>query len=374
MELRVYLRILFRKWWIVLSALLITFVATVVFTFAQTPKYKATATFVVAPDRSLEDGGVYGLDTLSRQTEINNTYAEVAISHLIRQRAADELKLSPDQMASATIDAQPLAGTNLIKISALGDDPVLVRHLANTVGIETVAYMQELYEIYTMKLLDEAALPTSPEGRNEKLNLVLGAALGLVLGGGLAFLSEYLQTPLESAMSFDILDGETGAYNERYLRQRLGEEMSRARRSGSPLSLALMNIDCLGSIGTSHPPQVRGEALRRVAAFLKRYLREEDVLARLDGTTFAFLLPDTSEESAKAMMEELQAKLDSTSFEIETSGAELNLSGAAGVAACQNDCVEPGEFLAEVSQALRQAESSGCGKVCALSDLRQQRG
>jgi diguanylate cyclase (GGDEF)-like protein len=374
MELKIYLRILMKRWWIILSALLITFVATVVFTFTQPPKYKATATFVVAPDRSLEDGGVYGLDTLSRQTEINNTYAEVAISRLIRQRATDELKLSPDQMAGITIDAQPLAGTNLIKISALGDDPVLVRNLANTVGTETIAYMQELYEIYTMKLLDEAALPTAPEGRNEKLNLALGAALGLVLGGGLAFLSEYLQTPLEGGMNFDILDGETGAYNERYFRQRLREEVSRARRSGCPLSLALMNVDCLGSISTSRLSRVRGEAMRMVAVFLKRRLREEDVLARLDGTTFAFLLPDTSEESAQVMMEGLQAELDSTSFEIETSGVKLNLSSAAGIAACQNDSVEPGEFLAEVSQALRQAESSGCGKVYALSNLRQQRG
>jgi diguanylate cyclase (GGDEF)-like protein len=370
MELKIYLRVLLRKWWMVLPVFLITFTTTIVLTFTQAPTYRATATFVVAPNSSFEDvrSFVSGLDVLSRRAEIARTYAEVTASRLIRQDAADELNLSWDQRRSLSVGSRLLAGTNVIEVTAEGNDPVLAKDVANVVGIKATAYVEDLYEAFEMKPLDEATLPASPIKPNKKLNLALGAILGLTLGGGLAFLSEYLQAPLESMTNFGILDNETGAYNKHYFRQRLGEEMSRARRNKYPLSLALMNVDHLEVMGTSFDHQVRSEALRKVAVFLKQYLREEDVLARLDGAVFAFLLPDMPGEKAQAIMEKLQTRIAWTPLEMEKSGVKLNLSSATGVAAYQYNGTRQDEFLAKASRALRQAEEAGYGKVCLLSE------
>ena len=370
MELKIYLRILLRKWWIILPAFLITFTSTIVFTFTQAPTYEAVATFVVAPSSAFGDVRSFaeGLDRLSRRTEISTTYAQVAASRLIRREAAEELDLSQDQRQSLSVASQLVAGTNVIKITVEGSDPVLVRDFANVVGAETVAYVQELYDGYYMNPLDQASLPASPSTPNKKLNLALGAILGMALGGGLAFFSEYLQTPLEGMMNFAILDDETGVCNKRYFRQRLGEEISRARRNKYPLSLALMNVDHLEVMRTTPSSQVRSEALRKVAGFLKQYLREEDVLARFDGTVFAFLLPDIPGEKAKAVMEELQTRIGWTSLEIEKSGVKINLSGAAGVVAYQCNGTGQDEFLAEADRALQQAEAAGYGKMCLLSE------
>jgi len=370
MELKIYLRVLLRKWWIVLAAFLITFTATIAFTFTQAPTYRATATFVVAPNSSIKDVGslLSGLDMLSRRDEIASTYAQVAASRLIRRDAADELDLSQNQRKRLSVESQLLAGTNVLKITVEGSNPVLVRDFANVVGAKALAYVQELYEVHDLRPLDPATLPASPVKPNKVLNLALGAVLGLTLGGGLAFLSEYLQAPLESMTNLGILDDETGAYNKRYFKQRLGEEMSRAGRNKYPLSLALMNVDHLEVMGTSSPSQVRSEALRKVAVFLKQYLREEDVLARLDGTVFAFLLPDMAGEKAKAIMEKLQTRIAWTPLEMERSGVKLNLSSATGVAAYQYNGTRQDEFLAEANRALQQAEEAGYGKVCLLSE------
>jgi diguanylate cyclase (GGDEF)-like protein len=370
MELKIYLRVLLGKWWIVLPAFLITFTATVVFTFTQAPTYRATTTFVVAPSSSFGDVQSFasGLDMISRRDEIASTYAQVAASRLIKRAAADELNLSQDQRGRLSVDSQLLAGTNVLMIVVEGNDPVLVRDFANVVGAKTVAYVQELYEVHDLRSLDQATRPASPVKPNKKLNLALGAILGLALGGGLAFLSEYLQAPLESMTNPGILDDETGAYNRRYFRQRLGEEMSRAERNKYPLSLALMNVDQLEVMGGSSSPQVRSEALRKVAVFLKQYLRQEDVVARLDGTVFAFLLPDTPGEEAQAIMEKLQTRIAWTPLEMERSGAKLNLSSATGVAAYQYNGTGQDEFLAKAQRALQQAEGASYSKVCLLSE------
>ena len=372
MEIKIYLRVLLRKWWIVLPVFLITFTATIVFTFTQAPTYKATATFITAPSGSLASENIWYLDILSARSEIANTYAQVAVSGRIWQEAADELNLSWEQRKGLSVDSQLRAGTNVLVITVEGSDPVLVRDFANTVGAKTVAQVQELYEVYDLRPLDQAALPASPVKPNKMLYLALGAISGLALGVGLALLSEYLQTPLEGMTDLGIFDSETGAYNQRYFGQRLGEEMSRARRNKYPLSLALMNVDQLEVMGTSFSSQVRSEALREVTAFLKQYLREEDVLARLDGTVFAFLLPDMPGEKAKAFIEKLQTRIAWTPLEMEKSGVKLNLSGAAGVVACEYNGTGRDEFLAKANRALQQAEAASYGKVYLLSEDGEQ--
>lgn len=364
MELKIYLRILLRKWWIALPALLITLAVTAVLTFTQTPTYTSTATFIVTPAGSFEDikSFVSGLETLSRRTEIGMTYTEVAVSRLIRRSSVDALELSPDQRKGLSVTSQLLAGTNVLAITAEGSNPAVVRDFTDMVGVQTIDYVHDLYEAFDLIQLDQAVLPDSPIAPNKARNLTLGAAFGLILGVSMAFLSEYLQTPLESVTSLGILDDETGAYNKRYFMQRMGEEMSRARRNKYSLSLAMMNVDQLGVMSTSFSSEARSEALRKVTVFLKQYLREEDVMARLDETVFVFLLPDITEENAKTVMEKLQTRMAWTPFEMKN-GVKLNLSSATGVVAYQYNGTRQDEFMAQANRALQQAESGGYGRV-----------
>jgi len=369
-ELKIYLRVLLKKWWIVSPAFLVTITATIVLTFTQAPTYRSVATFIVAPGRSFEDmrSFVSGLDTLSKRAEIASTYAEVASSRMIKSQAASELGLTADEKRSLTVESQLLAGTNVIEIAVEGNDPLLVRDFANMVGEKTIVYVEELYEVYDLKPLDPAITPAAPVKPNKVLNLALGVFSGLVLGGGLAFFSEYLQTPLESIANLSILDEQTGAYNKEYFRQRLAEEMSRAKRNRYPLSLVLMDVDQLKTTRATSFHEY-GEVLRRVTVFLRQSLRREDIIARIEGTVFAFLLPDTPEEEAKATMEQLQTRLSWNPFEIERSGIKLNLNGTAGIVAYQHNGTTPDEFLSQASHVLQQAEAAGYGKVYTLSEL-----
>ena len=366
MELKIYLRILMRKWWLFVPIFLLTVISTIVFTLNQPPVYKATTTFVARPIDSF-DNFAYGVDLLSRQTQIVATYAEVANSHLIKAQAANELGLSPEQMDNISVESRVLADTNVLEITVYGSDPALVRAFADNVGAKTVAHVERLYQTYELELLDEAALPFTPIEPNKTLNLAIGTLLAVVLGVSAAFLSEYLQTPAELTTNFGILDDETGVYNERYLTQRLREEMSRAKRNGYPLSLCLMNVDHRG-VMDSLPPQARSETLRQVALMAQQHLREEDIIAHPNGTVFAFLLPDTPGEKAKEVLERLKTSISLASLAVDKSNVKVNLTGVAGVASYRCNGTNPSELLDEASRALNEAGTAGNGKVHLLAD------
>ncbi|RMF26835.1 MAG: hypothetical protein D6759_18865, partial [Chloroflexi bacterium] len=125
MELKVYLYILKRKWWIVVPTFLVTVVATIALTFSQQPVYRASATYVVTPSKTFgtTESFIRGLDLLSRRAEIAATYVEVASSHLIRKAAADALQLTGRQRRDLRIEAALVEGTNVIRITVESTSP-----------------------------------------------------------------------------------------------------------------------------------------------------------------------------------------------------------------------------------------------------------
>jgi diguanylate cyclase (GGDEF)-like protein len=101
---------------------------------------------------------------------------------------------------------------------------------------------------------------------------------------------------------------------------------------------------------------------------MRPHLREEDLVAYFGDATFAFLLPDMSGESAKAVMEQLQMRLAWTPFELEQSGVKINLNCAAGVVAFDHDAMERDELMLKANQALQRAGANGHGQVYLATD------
>lgn len=373
MELRTYLRALFSKWWIVLIVFLITYGATLALTFTQQPVYQTKATYVVKLNSSFrnEKDLPMAVDILSRRTEIATTYTIVANSSQIKRLAGDALGLSPDQKAAVSVSSQLVPGTNVVQITTESPDPALARNFANAVGAELVAYAKGLYETYTLELLDTAGLPNTPIKPNKLLNLTLGGVMGLLLGSGLALLAVYLQAPAEQVSNVGILDDETGMYNRRYFTARLRQDLGRSRRTGLPLSVALINADHQGTL-KELPAQVRREALRGVALIATPHLRDEDILAHFEGTTFALLLPDTASDVARSIVERLRALISGGPIELERSGLSIDLHTSAGIVthadALADKELSPEALLEQAAQALKQSENTTYGKVYAASE------
>jgi len=366
MELKRYLQIIWKGWWLILPAILVSVSVGLVITYTQPQIYRTEATFIVSPAASFSTPNdvLRGLNSLSQREGVMSTYVEIATSSTIRNAVYQELNLTESQRKHLSIGSELIPSTNLIKISVSSNDPKLAKEVVDTVGQQTIDYVKGLYEIYDMKLLDPAYVPRSPSKPQKVENLVLAALLGAVVGVGSAFLLDYLRSSEEVATGLNILDPDTGIYNRYYFLQRLSEELSRARRHERPLSLALMSVENL-DVTPGMVPRLKNEALRRVGIFLKQYLRNEDLVARYEGDTFALLFPDTTGPDAEQMLKSLHTRMEWSIFELD-GGVKLNLTPNSGVVAYDLNGTGRDKLVSKLVDTLQRAREEGYGKVYLL--------
>jgi diguanylate cyclase (GGDEF)-like protein len=97
--------------------------------------------------------------------------------------------------------------------------------------------------------------------------------------------------------------------NRRAFDEALIDEISRAERMGTPLSLAMGDIDRFKRINDEFGHLEGDSALHSVAQAMEGELRIPDRVFRWGGDEFALLLPGTAKEGAGAVIERIQAKV-----------------------------------------------------------------
>jgi diguanylate cyclase (GGDEF)-like protein len=102
-----------------------------------------------------------------------------------------------------------------------------------------------------------------------------------------------------------IRDGLTGLFGHKYFMQKLEEEIERSKKSLSPLSLLMIDIDYFKKFNDTFGHLEGDMILTGLADVFKRIPREVDLAARYGGEEFVILLPDTRKENAKILAEKL---------------------------------------------------------------------
>ena len=97
-------------------------------------------------------------------------------------------------------------------------------------------------------------------------------------------------------------DDLTGLLNRRAWNEELGRELSRADRSGSPLSVAILDLDRFKQYNDAHGHQAGDRFLKRMAATWRQGLRAGDILARYGGEEFSLALPGTNLDQAEVLL------------------------------------------------------------------------
>jgi diguanylate cyclase (GGDEF)-like protein len=101
-------------------------------------------------------------------------------------------------------------------------------------------------------------------------------------------------------------DALTGIANRRAWDEEMPRELSRARRSGEPLSVVLLDLDHFKAFNDSRGHQAGDQLLKEAAAVWTEQIRDGDFLARYGGEEFALLLPACPTDAAHAVTERLR--------------------------------------------------------------------
>ena len=118
----------------------------------------------------------------------------------------------------------------------------------------------------------------------------------------------------------------TGAYNRRYLVERIESEIKRSIRAKSTISSMIIDLDDFKPLNDNYSHLFGDAILQQVAKFLKQNIRQTDVLARYGGDEFFIITPDTDKKGASVLANKLLKKLDKTEFKAEKAKVKLKMS------------------------------------------------
>ena len=357
MELRIYFGILARRWWLILAVTIVVGLATLLYALNQSQVYRGSVSYILRPHSALlvDDSTVRAIDTLSRRIEIATTYAEVANSDLIKNRAIARLELTPDDSTGLSVTGRVIPGTNVLELSIRGPSREVIGLFVDAVNLEFIEYVNGLYDVFELELLDVPRVAKAPVGPDNKIIVAGGIVLGVALGSVLALVAEYWQMVTMEKKHFEILDPETGTFNRAYLMLRLDEETSRARRNGESFALALLALD-YPPAAESWTEQHKADMLRRVITFIGAQLRDEDILCRYEATKFALLFPALSIGQARDLLAGVEDRFGAEAPGLADGDYE-ELTISAGIAYFTNqESVD--EIINQAEQALETASGS----------------
>lgn len=152
----------------------------------------------------------------------------------------------------------------------------------------------------------------------------------------------------------------TSVLNRRAFQEHLVHEMARAQRYGTPLCLAMLDLDHFKALNDRLGHLGGDKALQQFAWQCHEQARRTDVFARFGGEEFVLLMPQTEPQEALAVVQRLHARLSPQQLAYQEHRYQLHFS--AGVATLLADDT-PDSLLRRADQALYAAKAGGRNRV-----------
>lgn len=166
---------------------------------------------------------------------------------------------------------------------------------------------------------------------------------------------------LERLAQYDPL---TGVLNRRGFDHAYAQEQNRARRSGKPCGLAIVDLDRFKAVNDAHGHHVGDEVLVACAQRLASALRSYDACARWGGDEFILLLAETTPVSLETIAAKIAAALREAPITLGD-GSQVAMTASLG-ATLVGDGESLSEAAARADAALYQVKRKGRDGVVVL--------
>jgi diguanylate cyclase (GGDEF)-like protein len=158
------------------------------------------------------------------------------------------------------------------------------------------------------------------------------------------------------------VDELTGLANHRRFHDALAEEVTRSRRSGSPLGLVLLDIDDFKAVNDTYGHRHGDEVLRAVAGAVAGACRATDEAARYGGEELAVVLRDTDLDGALTVGEAIREAVGRVDVPVR-GGPPTRVTVSVGVSALGAATDDHGALIEAADRALYESKRAGKNQV-----------
>ena len=172
-----------------------------------------------------------------------------------------------------------------------------------------------------------------------------------------------LEQAKERLRELAVTDGLTGLNNYRYFKEYLLQELRRAERHQSRVSLIMVDIDYFKNYNDTHGHLAGDEVLRTIALLMRDNIRNIDFAARYGGEEFALVLSETGHEPARVVAEKLRQLIEKHVFPKQEMQPNGNITVSMGVATFPQDAKSVDKLIESADQRLYRAKALGRNRV-----------
>lgn len=159
-------------------------------------------------------------------------------------------------------------------------------------------------------------------------------------------------------------DALTRLSNRRHFDHVLNRELARCRRTRSPLSVLVLDVDHFKCVNDHFGHTTGDDYLRAIAGAIEQDVnRPTDIAARYGGEEFACLLPDTDSHNAVLVAERIRMGVAALGLPNPISPMNRDVTISIGVASTSGKISDPRELLAQADAQLYAAKRSGRDQV-----------
>lgn len=188
----------------------------------------------------------------------------------------------------------------------------------------------------------------------------IAAAMGIAFGFFWMTTAE-LSHELEKMASTDPL---TRIYNRRVFREWCDREFDRSRRTGSPFSLLMMDLDHFKLINDRYGHRGGDDMLVAVVETMQNSVRGIDVLGRWGGEEFVALLPGTTMDSAMIVAQRIRTNVEQ--LLIHTHDGSMRMTVSLGIATLRGREDGLDAMFLRADKALYLAKEGGRNRVLTM--------
>jgi diguanylate cyclase (GGDEF)-like protein len=158
-------------------------------------------------------------------------------------------------------------------------------------------------------------------------------------------------------------DSLTGLLKHASIKEAAQLEVMRARRSGKPVAIAMLDIDHFKSVNDAHGHATGDLVIKSIATLLRQRLRQSDLIGRYGGEEFVAVLPECSLESARMVFDDIRKRFAALQFNQAAQRFNCTLSAGIACSAIHPD-LDAAALLILADQALYAAKRGGRNQVC----------